>query len=213
MLSEMPSRAELRKTIRFKRNSLSAQEQRNASIELCRQLRVLPSIQKANNIALYLANDGELDPMPFIEWCWHNNKQIYLPVIHPFNQQNLLFLHFTKDTILQPNKYNILEPKLNVKKVCPVNEIDVLCTPLVAFDTNGERLGMGGGFYDRTLAKWFTQKNLSSRATLTNTLNKHEKSFHPIGIAHDCQLVNQLPTEQWDIPLPEIITPSKRYLF
>jgi 5-formyltetrahydrofolate cyclo-ligase len=65
----------------------------------------------------------------------------------------------------------------------------------VAFDETGARLGMGGGFYDRTLTHW--QK--------INT--------YPIGIAHDCQRVESVPIESWDIPLPEIITPNNHYNF
>jgi 5-formyltetrahydrofolate cyclo-ligase len=57
---------------------------------------------------------------------------------------------------------------------------------------------MGGGFYDRTLAHWY--RNVS----------QHKKSnLHPIGVAHDCQLVDSIPTESWDIPIPEIITPTQ----
>ena len=63
--------------------------------------------------------------------------------------------------------------------------------PLVAFDEYGQRLGMGGGFYDRTLQNW-----------------QHYKT-QPVGYAHDCQLVEKLPVEEWDIPLPAVVTPSK----
>lgn len=209
MSHPLKERTELRKIIRLKRNALSPDEQHLASIQLKQQLCNLPYIQNARHIALYLANDGELDPMPFIRWCWQHNKQVYLPVIHPFNRHNLLFLSFDEKTSLQNNRFGILEPKLNVQQVCPIEMLDVLCTPLVAFDNNGNRLGMGGGFYDRTLAKWFTQQSSHT----TNCTTPHNNSlFYPIGIAHNCQRVDSIPLEQWDIPLPEIITPSKRYL-
>jgi 5-formyltetrahydrofolate cyclo-ligase len=91
------------------------------------------------------------------------------------------------------NKFGILEPKLDQTLVKPVKELDLICTPLVAFDSHGHRLGMGGGYYDRTLAHWF----------------KTGEGAQPMGLAHDCQHVEQLPTEAWDIPLPKIITPSQ----
>ena len=93
------------------------------------------------------------------------------------------------------NHYGILEPKLEVRKVCPLDQLDVLFTPLVAFDNTGARLGMGGGFYDRTLANWQQHK------------------IYPIGLAHDCQRVDKIPLEHWDIPLPEIITPTRNHQF
>jgi len=189
----MNLRVKLRKVIRERRQKLSKDEQRQASKLMLQRLSLHKKIQTAQTIALYLANDGELDLMPFIEWCWQQNKQVYLPVLHPFCSGHLLFLLFEKNTVMVKNHYDINEPTLDVSKVCPLNQFDVLCTPLVAFDRSGARLGMGGGFYDRTLSNWQQYK------------------VYPIGIAHDCQQVEKIPTAHWDIPLPEIITPTKDF--
>ncbi|HAT0112766.1 TPA: 5-formyltetrahydrofolate cyclo-ligase, partial [Salmonella enterica subsp. enterica serovar Saintpaul] len=89
------------------------------------------------------------------------------------------------------NRLKIQEPRLDVRDVLPLAKLDVLVTPLVAFDEDGQRLGMGGGFYDRTLQNWQQHKIL------------------PVGYAHDCQLVEKLPVKEWDIPLPAVVTPSK----
>ncbi len=80
------------------------------------------------------------------------------------------------------NRLKIREPKLDVRDVLPLAELDVLVTPLVAFDVSGQRLGMGGGFYDRTLQNW------------------QQYRLQPVGYAHDCQQVDSLPSEEWDIP-------------
>lgn len=191
----MNSRATLRTLIRTRRNELSENSQRQASIQIAKQLMTHPKIQSAKTIALYLANDGELDLMPFIRWCWQNNKHVYLPVLHPFCSGHLLFLLYEDNTKMAENIFGINEPILDVTKVCPLIQLDVLCTPLVAFDNTGARLGMGGGFYDRTLMNW------------------QQHQTYPMGIAHDCQLTDNIPVEYWDIPLPEIITPTKRYTF
>ncbi|WP_159287438.1 5-formyltetrahydrofolate cyclo-ligase, partial [Klebsiella pneumoniae] len=106
-------------------------------------------------IALYLANDGELNTQPLIEWLWQQGKQVYLPVLHPFAKGHLLFLHYHTHTPMDKNRYGIAEPKLDQRLICPVRELDIIGTPLVAFDQSGQRLGMGGGYYDRTLAPWF----------------------------------------------------------
>lgn len=192
----MTLRVELRKTIRNKRQQLSNAQQKAASEQLVDRLANHPAFQAANKVALYLANDAELDLTPLIKWCWHQHKQVYLPVLHPFSSGNLLFLQYQKTTKMQKNTFGILEPKLDVTKVCPLGQLDIICTPLVAFDTTGARLGMGGGFYDRTLANW-----------------QKYPSLYPIGLAHDCQLVEKVPVEDWDVPLPEVITPTKSFSF
>ena len=191
----MNARSQLRKEIRQRRNTLSVIQQRNAAIALATSLSSHSKIQAANRIAVYLTNDGELGTAAFIDWCWQQQKEVYLPVVHPFSSGNLLFLRYQQDSKLISNAFGILEPKLDVTKVCPLTELDIICTPLVAFDETGARLGMGGGFYDRSLAHW------------------QQTKLYPLGLAHDCKLVKNIPVESWDIPLPEIITPSKNYFF
>lgn len=198
----MDSRSLLRKSIRDKRLAISCADQKHAAQQLLQRLISHPHIIKAKSIAIYLSNDGELDTSPFIEWCWANNKHVYLPVIHPFSKGHLLFLSYTPDTLMCKNRFGILEPKLNVNHIELIDNIDILFTPLVAFDNTGARLGMGGGFYDRSLEKWYSryQKDKKSRP-------------YPIGLAHNCQRVDSVPTEHWDIPIPELITPTKNYHF
>lgn len=195
-------RQALRTDIRKKRQSLTLIEQNRASADLLVQLSSHNKVNQAQHIAIYLANDGELDTLPFIQWCWQNNKSVYLPVIHPFCSGHLLFLKYDQNTIMQTNQYGISEPKLDVTAVKLVAELDIIFTPLVAFDKQGNRLGMGGGFYDRTLAHWYQDYQTDS----------HTKPY-PIGLAHDCQRVSEVPCELWDIPLPEIITPKHSYTF
>jgi len=200
-MNKTPRQA-LRTNIRIKRQSLSKTEQSKASADLFIQLISHEKINQAEHIAIYLANDSELDALPFIHWCWQNNKSVYLPVIHPFCSGHLLFLKYDKTTKMQTNQYGINEPKLDVTAVKLVTELDIIFTPLVAFDKDGNRLGMGGGFYDRTLAHWYQKYQV-------NSITKP----YPIGLAHDCQKVSEVPCELWDIPLPEIITPIHRYTF
>lgn len=187
------SRQALRQLIRTKRNQLTSDQQYQASQDLIRRFSELPELTECQHIALYLSVDGEIDTQPLIEWLWHQGKQIYLPVLHPFSAGNLLFLHYQPDTEMVFNKYQIIEPRLKQSLIKPVSELDMICTPLVGFDNNGHRLGMGGGFYDRTLAPWYQTR----------------KGAIPVGLAHDCQFVETLPIETWDIPLPRIVTPDR----
>jgi 5-formyltetrahydrofolate cyclo-ligase len=190
----------LRKIIRSRRSQLTQSQQQQSAIDICHVLSCHPKVINANKIGLYLANDGELNCQLFIDWCWQQGKQVYLPVLHPFSKGHLLFLAYQPDTPMLANKFGILEPELNVQNLSPLNQLDILFTPLVAFDDKGNRLGMGGGFYDRTLARWEQQDD-----------HLHQLKPYPIGLAHDCQQVEQIPIEHWDIPLPEIITPANRH--
>ncbi|MDO6426524.1 5-formyltetrahydrofolate cyclo-ligase [Thalassotalea sp. 1_MG-2023] len=189
------SRQGIRQQIRLARQALSVEMQTQASLLLVDQLKQIPAVKNAKSIAIYHANDGELNTTPFIHWCWQQKIQTYLPVLHPFNKGQLLFLHYCASTIMTHNKYGILEPKLDVRHVCPLRNLDIIFTPLVAFDETGARLGMGGGYYDRTLA------------------NLYSTTPAIMGLAHDCQKVTTVPIEVWDVPLPHIVTPSKHYQF
>jgi len=191
-------RAEIRHLIRQRRQSLSPLEQKISSQNLLKRLISHKDIQQAKSIAIYLARDGELNGKSFIHWCWEHNKEVYLPVIHPFTKGHLLFLRYQAQTEMKISAFGINEPKLDVRLIKPTKDIDVILTPLVAFDSLGNRLGMGGGFYDRTLA------NLPH-----GNKDLRNSSPYPIGIAHDCQQIEQLPIEHWDIPLTEIITPTQ----
>ena len=180
-------RNQLRQQIRKTRANLTALQQQQAEDSITQQALALIEERNAQHIALYISFDGEISTEKLIKILWMQGKQVYLPVLHPFNPNNLLFLRYLPETPMLKNKFGIWEPKLNVQNVLPLKELDILFTPLVAFDKQGNRLGMGGGFYDRTLQNW------------------QNSSFIPVGLAHQCQQVEQLPTEAWDVPLHRIL--------
>ena len=180
-------RNQLRQQIRKTRANLTALQQQQAEDSITQQALALIEERNAQHIALYVSFDGEISTEKLIKTLWAQDKHVYLPVLHPFNSNHLLFLRYLPDTPMLKNKFGILEPKLNVQNVLPLDELDILFTPLVAFDKQGNRLGMGGGFYDRTLQNW------------------QNVSFIPVGLAHQCQQVEQLPTEAWDVPLHRIL--------
>ena len=180
-------RNQLRQQIRKTRANLTALQQQQAENSITQQALALIEARNAQHIALYVSFDGEISTDKLIKTLWAQDKHVYLPVLHPFNPNHLLFLRYLPDTPMLKNKFGIWEPKLNVQNVLPLEELDILFTPLVAFDKQGNRLGMGGGFYDRTLQNW------------------QNSSFIPVGLAHQCQQVEQLPTEAWDVPLHRIL--------
>lgn len=196
LLSDPPyTRQQIRQQIRQRRRALTPEQQTQFALKAADRMMAYTPVLLAQTVAVFLSFDGELDTRPLIDQLWRAGKRVYLPVLHPFSPGNLLFLHYHPSSDLVVNRLKIREPKLDVRDVLPLSRLDVLVTPLVAFDAAGQRLGMGGGFYDRTLQNW----------------RRHR--LQPVGYAHDCQQVDALPTEQWDIPLPAVITPSKTWLW
>jgi 5-formyltetrahydrofolate cyclo-ligase len=173
-----------------------------------------PEIQQhklVDKVALYLSFDGELNTQALIHYLWSQSIKVYLPVLHPFSKGHLLFLRYTPDSKMTSNRFGIAEPILEVQNVCPLMQLDLIFTPLVAFDKKGNRLGMGGGFYDRTLANIGASIGASDFASSTLHCNKQKPKV--IGLALDEQESAALPFEAWDIPLPKILTPTKLHNF
>ncbi len=192
-------KSELRRTIRAKRKALSGAEQRQASRRLFHTLSHLPPLRKSlltasQSLAFYIANDGEISPALMIDFvlCKKSQQhQVLLPCITKNN--DLKFRVYTHQGSLAKNRYGMPEPKPNCLEVAS-NTIDVVFLPLVAFDSRGNRLGMGGGFYDRTFAY---KAKFPKKAPLL------------VGLAHECQMVDALDVDLWDIPLDYIVTDKR----
>lgn len=191
------SRRELRSALRTARRALSRPERQQYAENCARHLLNHPAFRNARRIAAYLPADGELDTRPLIERAWTMGKRVYLPVLVPHGENRLWFARYTPDTLLVSNRFGIPEPaRAQHRRIAPL-ALDAVFTPLVAFDPTGHRLGMGGGFYDRSFAY----------------LLRHRRWLRPrlIGLAYDFQRVDRLPAEAWDVPLHAIVT--DRFLY
>ena len=100
----------LRAELRQRRKALSPTQQAAASAWVLRHLSKLPPFMRAQHVALYLANDGEIDPLPIAQQLWKMGKHCYLPVVHPTQPRQLWFVPFTPDSQLTPNRFGIPEP-------------------------------------------------------------------------------------------------------
>lgn len=189
----MDTRQEIRTHYRRQRNQLTASEQSLAAEKILPICLHSSLLSQAKTVACYLANDAEIDSRLIIDYCWQHNKRVVLPVLHPFSKGHLLFVEYKIDTPMYTNRYGIEEPIPTSQNLCLLNQIDVIFTPLVAFDATGNRLGMGGGYYDRSLAP-ISRDNLKTQL---------------IGLAHECQQTDKLVTDSWDIPLNGIATPKQ----
>lgn len=180
-------RSALRRQLRQQRQALPVWHQRRAALRLAHQLARHPQLQGAQRIALYIGHQGELDPWRFAQ-LWRAGKTLYVPVLHPDGSNRLLFVRAGRRW--RHNRFGIQEPCWRSQDICPLWRLDVMLLPLLAFERGGGRLGMGKGFYDRTLAE----------------LPVWGKRPTCLGVGYRFQECASLPLARWDQPLDGIIT-------
>lgn len=190
----MTSRTELRQHIRQQRRALSATQRQRHARSMASRLVHSHLFRSARNIACYLANDGEIDLQPVIQRLWAMNKQCYLPVLGEGKEKRMWFAPYRPNERLKPNRYGIPEPDGSPRMWVSPHQLDLVLMPLVAFDAQGNRLGMGGGYYDRSFA----------------FLNRPHGIKKPrlVGVAYELQRCDSLPFESWDVPMSAIVTES-----
>jgi 5-formyltetrahydrofolate cyclo-ligase len=187
----MQDKHALRRQLRAVRKRLTPKQQSLASQRAARRLARLLVFARAGRIAAYVARGGELDPAPALKRALRRGKRCYLPVLHPFDHSRLWFLPWHPGTAMRTNRYGIPEPRSRHGRIAP-RRLDVVLVPLVGFDLHGTRLGMGGGYYDRTFA--FRRRAQRLQRPLL------------IGYAHAEQQVERLPHMPWDITLDWVVT-------
>jgi 5-formyltetrahydrofolate cyclo-ligase len=192
-----PSRSDLRRQLRANRRALSRSQQQRAARELYRQLAQHPMFRRARHIALYLPSDGEIDPRPLLRAAQRRGKATYLPVLSPWPKTKMVFQRVRAGEALRLNRFKIAEPQINRHQQRRAWALDLILLPLVGFDAHGGRLGMGGGFYDRSLAY--------------RALRRQPQKPQLLGVAHECQKVETLAMASWDVALAATVTDRAWY--
>lgn len=195
----MPFRRSIRKQIRERRSKLPISDHEVFSLRACKHIAKSATYIDAEHIALYVAHNGELDPKHLLTQALADNKKCYLPVLDNATGNTLLFLRYRPGDTLALNRYNIPEPIISFANMLPPNELDLVITPLVAFDNNGNRLGMGAGYYDRSFE--FLQPD-----------QQHKKPSL-VGVGFEFQHIAPFKAEKWDVPLHYAATEKKLYEF
>ena len=190
------SRPELRNRMRAQRQRLSEVERLAVAQRVADIAGHSALFLRSRHIAFYLSNDGEVSLAPLMQRAWAMGKICYLPVI--LSAKRLRFAPYAPGEPLRPNQFGIPEPARTRLHVLDARLLDLVLLPLVAFDTRGNRLGMGGGYYDRSLS--FLR------------LRHHWRKPRLLGIAYECQRVARLEAKSWDVPLDGIATESRLYL-
>ena len=192
------SRPQLRRLLRKARRALNRAEQRRAAQGLYRQLAQNPLFRRARHVSLYLPMDGEIDPRLLLREAQRRGKKTYLPVLSAWPRTKMVFQRVRMGERFRPNRFRIPEPRIDARKQRKIWALDLILMPLVGFDDQGGRLGMGGGFYDRSLAYQARRKAWQKPVLL--------------GLAHECQKVEKLAVASWDVPLQGTVSDKRWYL-
>ena len=177
------NKSEIRKKILKIRKQKSSKSLKVNFDHLLKFLKKNKNIGKV--IGGYYPYNYEIDAIEILINLEKQNYQISLPKIKKNSQMD--FFYWSSQDPLQINKYGIPEPTSN-KMVTP----NILLVPLVAFDKNYNRIGYGGGFYDRYIKKI-----------------KKIKKIITIGLAYSFQRINQIPADKYDEKLDFIVTNKK----
>ncbi|MBT5016561.1 5-formyltetrahydrofolate cyclo-ligase [Candidatus Peregrinibacteria bacterium] len=182
-MSLNPQKSALRKKIKATRQALTPEERTQKNTVIQAQLEKLPEFQAAKTVLFYVSTDEEAGTHEIIK-KYLDKKHIVVPTIQKETKEFQIF-DLTDWNELEPGVFGILEIHHKDRVTHPLNNIDLIIVPGVAFDKSGYRLGYGGGYYDSLL------------------------TIYPkpsIGLSYECQLVDEVPCDPHDQPVDKIIT-------
>ncbi len=186
-------RGALRRAMRERRRALPAPARIAAADTLAERLLALPFAPQSGYAAGYWAMDGEI-ALHAWQLRLPRGVRYCLPVLHA--DDTLRFAPWTPGAPIAPNRYGIPEPEVPADALLRPEQLDLVVAPLVAFDARGHRLGMGGGWYDRSFA-FRTSQPAPPRL---------------VGAAFSVQQAGAIAPEAWDIPLDAVCTDTDTFL-
>jgi 5-formyltetrahydrofolate cyclo-ligase len=189
------NKSELRKKIRSQINAVDEAVREKSALAAARWLTSSDVFQQSEHIACYFPRGMEFSTIPIIHAIWAAKKKCYLPLLPNDDSKILNFADYSATDNLTLNQYQIFEPDSVEFFVAP--SLDLVLMPVIGFDKKGNRLGSGGGYYDRTFA--FT-KNSETRPVL-------------LGVGYAFQMVSDLPRDEWDVLLDGVLTDKELLLF
>ena len=186
----------LRTSLKSERARLAPDVLRAHSQQIAANLWRLPALARNKNIGCYLPVGGEVDCRIIVIDAWNRGRRVFLPVL---SGHALMFAPCAADAKFAQNRYGIPEPVCRDNVLLRPAQLDVVLTPLVGFDEQGNRLGMGGGYYDRSFSY----------------LKNRQQWRHPllIGLAYEFQKTAKIKAYSWDIPLNYVVTEQTIYSF
>ena len=181
---------DLRSEYRNARGCLGLDEREHASEVIFEQVVHASWFQRSRFVGCYLSLPDEVDTWRIFARAWRMKKRIFAPVTR--RNRLLEFREVTPETDLVRDDFGLLMP--DAGEVIAARKLDLVLTPMVAFDENRQRLGMGGGYYDRTFSFLHMRRQLLKPKL--------------VGLAFACQKAAEIPANPWDIRLYSVITES-----
>lgn len=185
-------RHQIRRDCRAKRRELSANQQASHAESAARLLATSGLLRGKRRVSAYFATDGELDPGPLAARMHQAGIKVFYPALE--RQRRMTFWKLDPGEKISLNRIGIWEPFNRRGHPAPAWSLSLVLLPLVAFDSHGTRLGMGGGYYDVYLARLHKPRPLL------------------VGYAHACQEVAKIDREPWDVPLDAVVTEASLHL-
>lgn len=187
-------RSQEKKNIRKKmldtRKQISAEEIDKLSEIIIDSLTKLSIYRESKNVMLYLSFGNEVDSYRLIERCHRDGKKTIVPVCKKEGVRIIPSELIDVEEELKQSKFGYMEPKEEFIRPLDLEEIDIIIIPGISFDKRCYRIGYGAGYYDRFLAK-------------------SNYRIPTIGVAFDFQIIDNVPVEDFDIPLDYIITEKR----
>ena len=190
---EKALRENLRQEMKKRRAQLHFEEISELSAQICARVLAHPLLQSQQTVSSFVSFGHEVSTFYLNIELKRRGHVLGLPVVSPSIKGLMEFYTFKEGVNFIPNRFNILEPPALPERKLDPKQFSLVLLPLTAFDETGARLGMGGGYYDRLLK------------ALNPTCRK-------IGLAYDFQQATNIPTENWDMPIDEVITPSRHLI-
>lgn len=180
----------IRKDIQLKKSNLTDEYLSSANKAITNTLINSAAFKNAKTVMCYISFGTEVDTKLIINECFRQSKAILIPIIMR-NTDGTSYMEASElidpTNDLAPGTMGILEPKASSIRIRDPKNIDLIVIPGLAFDNNGNRLGYGAGYYD-----YF--------------LKRVRDDCYQIAITFSCQLIDRIPTEEHDKPIPHIIT-------
>ena len=174
----------LRKELRKNLDAVKPKERSRRSGEILKKLFSHPKFSAARSLLTYLAVKSEVETDPILGEARRHGKRVYIPCLDSKKKQ-ILAIEVTGKEKLEPNRYGILEPPFEAKRVGDPKNLDLVIVPGLGFDAQGGRLGRGEGYFDRFLAE--------------------AKRAYKMGLAFECQIIDRIPRESHDVVMDEVL--------
>jgi 5-formyltetrahydrofolate cyclo-ligase len=181
-----------RRRLRALRLAIEPRQRTAAEAAICATLERLRIFRRGGRVALYLPLPGEVDLRPCLPVAWRRGVETYVPRIVSRRRRLMTFVALAPGSTARRNSYGIEEPAATTRCVAAPG-LDVVLVPVVGYDRQGNRLGMGAGFYDRALRRRLDTGRAWRRPRL-------------VGVAFACQELPGIAPSPWDVPLDLIVT-------